>query len=156
MPQMRRVVCAEEPAQQGAELRFGHAVPVRLARKGFPRRPGLVFFMRRGSGVRRQRAIALAMRGGVAQPRAQVQGGAEIQADIALVGIADGAVQLDGEPRRFDAGAGGAGLDPAGRGLALLDVAGSGGDGIQRIQQAVGRQLDLHGGVHQSVLQGLE
>ncbi|MNV98710.1 hypothetical protein D3C71_1939910 [compost metagenome] len=46
----------------------------------------------RGRRVFGQRAIALPMGGGIAQPGGQMQRVAKVQADVAFLGVADGAV----------------------------------------------------------------
>jgi len=90
--------------------------------------------------------------GAAAQPSRQVHGALPVEADVELVGEADGTVKLDGQPRQ-----------PQGHiGAARLGAAGQRGQGqlaalvlIHHIAQAGRSKLDLDVGVHHAVLQGL-
>src|SRR5262249_5119739 len=145
------------------ELLVAERVPVAVgglvqSDRGGARSRGRVAFLRHTTGfpVGRKRGEAVRVLAGVAEERCERQRAVQVEADVALVGVADRVVELDGGAADVDGGARRARLGTARGGGALargavrigVDADGGGERGA--------RELALDPGVDRAVLERLE
>jgi len=149
--QLLRISLLQEGAHHAAEVGLGHGGPVGGARKlAVP--PG---HAGRGLRIARQHGMPALMRARVAQPCREAQHALVEQAQVALLRVADGAVQLHGRSRGLQRGGGAARVDAAGLGLEPLRRQALRRERQHFVQRGL-RHFEVDEHVDASVLQRLE
>ncbi|MCY1523065.1 hypothetical protein D9M68_579480 [compost metagenome] len=152
--QLRRITLLQKAAHHAAELGLGHGGPVggacqELAMPG-GRATGRRF------GLAGQRGMPALVRRGIAQPRRQAQHALVEQAQVALLRVADGPVQLHRRARRLQRGSRATRVDAAGLGFEPVRRQGAVACQRQHFVQRGLRHLEVDEHVDAAVLQRLE